>query len=132
MMPTDTAANADGLEMDCPRHGRVTVSKLWTVEGGCYACGLEAQATEMGWSVPTASRGYVDPDGATPRSVTPIRDPTKRDDTALLRAKLARLVDALEDMIDIAQQHGAGGSQESSAIAKARASLAAAKEEAHE
>jgi len=130
MMPTDTTGNADRPEMDCPRHGRVAVSKLWTAEGGCYACGLEAQAAEMGWSLPTPPPGYVDADGATPRSVTPIQNPTRRDETARLRATLARLVRALEDMIDLTQRQGvARDPQAFSAVARARAALAAAKEE---
>jgi hypothetical protein len=130
-MPTDTSRKADGLEMDCPRHGRVAVSKLWTAEGGCYACGLEAQAAEMGWSVPTPPAGYVDADGATPRSMPPVQGPARTDETARLRANVARLVGALEDMIDVAQQQHGGASdpQASSALARARAALAAAKQE---
>jgi hypothetical protein len=129
-MPTDTPKKADGLEMDCPRHGRVAVSRLWTAEGGCYACGLEAQAAEMGWNVSTPPAGYVDADGATPRSMPPVHSPTRTDETTRLRANLARLVGALEDMIDVAQQHGgASDPQAFSALARARAALAAAKQE---
>lgn len=116
--------------MDCPRHGRVAVSRLWTAEGGCYACGLEAQAAEMGWSVPTTPPGYVDAEGATPRSMPPVHGPTRADEIARLRARIARLAGALEDMIDVAQQHGgASDPQAFSALARARAALASAKEE---
>lgn len=132
-MTTDRSGNADRPEMDCPRHGRVAVSRLWTAEGGCYACGLEAQAAEMGWSLPPTTPGYVDADGATPRSMPPVRNPTRRDETAHLRATVARLMRALEDMIDVAQRQGAArDSQAFAALAKARAAVAAAKQEVDE
>jgi hypothetical protein len=106
------------------------VSKLWTAEGGCYACGLEAQAAEMGWSLPTPPAGYVDADGATPRSIPPVHGPARSDEAARLRTSLARLVEALEDVIDLAQQlGGASDPQAFSALARARAVLSAAKRE---